>query len=260
MARPPDLRQPWHVSGEVRYGEAAALFRAVANGPLTISHVTLSATSAATGTDRETHGLADFAVGRDLGVGKDAVQFKVGIRVAEITANSNAFTSSIVNYSGIAPPIPTAGGGTTSSVQETTFYNNAIKGSFRGAGPRIGLEGTVPLRGGWAFDYLADSAALFGMQKSEQVVSSSASIVPPITVFVPVGPNFGPTVTQRATTVFNSDIQAGIGYWINPNLKVTASYRLDVFWGALLTFDSAGNSVKADRYYHGPHLTLTGDF
>lgn len=43
-------------------------------------------------------------------------------------------------------------------------------------------------------------------------------------------------------------------------MKLTASYRVDTFWRALLTFDAAGNNVKADRIYHGPHLTLTGDF
>ncbi len=61
-------------------------------------------------------------------------------------------------------------------------------------------------------------------------------------------------------TVFNGDIQAGLSYRFTPNVKVTVSYRLDAFFGPLLTFDAAGNSVKADRFYYGPHLALTGSF
>jgi hypothetical protein len=220
---------------------------------------TLATSATAAGNGKETHALADFAVGRDLGVGKDAVQFKVGIRLAEITAKASASLNSNFSLSGLATPVATIGGGTTTSVSLTALYNNTLSSSFRGAGPRIGMEGTASLWGGWVFDYLADAAALFGTQKSEQTVRSSISIVPLFPIPI-AGPSLGPVVTKLPSTVFNADLQMGLGYWINPNVKVTASYRLDVFWGALLNFDAAGNTVKVDRYYHGPRLTLTGAF
>jgi hypothetical protein len=254
---------PWHVSAEVRYGESKTTASNSSSFSLSVAGGSISTTATAAGADKETHGLADFAVGRDFGVGKDAVQFKVGIRLAEITANTNAALNSTFSISGIGSPIPTIGGGTTSSVAVSSLYNNSSNSSFRGAGPRIGMDGTIPIRGGWVLDYLADAAALFGTQKFEQTTSTTATVTPLVTtgVFLPgLGGNSGPTVTKLPSTVFNADLQFGVGYWINPNVKIAASYRVDAFWGALLTFDAAGNSVKADRYYHGPRLTLTGDF
>jgi hypothetical protein len=260
---------PWHVSGEVRYGEGRTSgsnstsfsLSGLGGGGGGLGSVAFAST--ATGNDKETHGLVDFAVGRDFGVGKDAVQFKAGIRLAEITANSSASLNSTETFAGITTPVPTLGGGTTTSVTLSSLYNNSSNSSFRGAGPRIGMDGTIPIRDGWVFDYLADAAALFGTQKFEQTTSTTATITPLITTFVffpGLGGNSGPTVTKLASTVFNADLQFGVGYWINPNVKIAASYRVDAFWGALLTFDAAGNSVKADRYYHGPRLTLTGEF
>ncbi len=261
---------PWHVSGEVRYGQGTnsasdsssfSLSIPAGGGGGGIGSVSLSST--ATGKDKETHGLVDFAVGRDFGVGTDAVQFKAGLRLAEITANSSAALNSTETIAGITTPVPTIGGGTTTSVTLSSLYNNSSNSSFRGAGPRIGMDGTIPIRDGWAFDYLADAAALFGTQKFEQTTSTSTTITPLVaTLITPfgLGLNSGPTVTKLSSTVFNADLQFGVGYWINPNLKVAASYRVDAFWGALLTFDAGGASVKADRYYHGPRLTLTGSF
>ena len=256
---------PWHVSAEVRYGEdktSGSNSSSFGLSGLGGGIGSFSLTSAATGSDKETHGLADFAVGRDFGVGTDAVQFKVGIRLAEITANSNAGLNTTEAIAGITP-IATIGGGTTTSVTISSLYNNSSNSSFRGAGPRIGMDGSIPIPAGWSFDYLADAAALFGTQKFEQTTSSSTTITPFITSisFIPgLGTNSGPNVTKLSSTVFNADLQFGVGYWINPNVKIAASFRVDAFWGALLTFDAAGNSVKADRYYYGPHLTLTGSF
>ncbi len=252
---------PWHVSGEVRYGQGKGSDSTSSAFSLSVASASLAESSLTTGTDKESHAIADFAVGRDLGVGKDAVQFKVGIRLAEIKADLVANQNDTATVSGIATPIPTIGGGTTSSFTFSSLYTNTTTSVFRGAGPRIGLEGTVPFGNGWAFDYLADAAALFGTQKSTTSTITTLTVSP--IVLVPIGVlsnSTGPITDSRPTTVFNADLQAGIGYWFTPNLKLTASYRVDAFYSALLTFDAAGNSVKADRIYHGPHLTLTGDF
>src|ERR1700722_746632 len=179
---------PWHVSGEVRYGEGKASDSNSSSFSLSGFYGgggSFSNRATATGSDKETHGLADFAVGRDFGVGTDAVQFKVGIRLAEITANSSAGLNSALSISGIAA-IPTVGGGTTASVTESSLYNNSSNSSFRGAGPRIGMDGWIPILAGWSFDYLADAAALFGTQKFEQTTSSSTTITPLVAVsFIP---------------------------------------------------------------------------
>jgi hypothetical protein len=65
---------------------------------------------------------------------------------------------------------------------------------------------------------------------------------------------------SREATVFNADMQAGVYYWVTPNWKVAASYRLDVFSSPLRAFPAASESTAAaiDRYYHGPKFTVTG--
>jgi hypothetical protein len=63
----------------------------------------------------------------------------------------------------------------------------------------------------------------------------------------------------KSITVMNADVQAGIGYWITPNWKISASYRLDVFIDPLRASpDDALPAQSIDRYYHGPKLTMTG--
>jgi hypothetical protein len=75
-----------------------------------------------------------------------------------------------------------------------------------------------------------------------------------------VGPS---TFWSKTIVVGNVDVQAGFGYWITPNLKLAASYRLDAFFGALKQNPDSDPNVpeqSIDRFYHGPRLTLTGRF
>jgi len=69
--------------------------------------------------------------------------------------------------------------------------------------------------------------------------------------------------------VFNVDAEAGLSYWFNPTLKITASYRFDEYFKALKT-DSVSNVLlttgpqfttsNIDRIYSGPMLRLTSTF
>jgi hypothetical protein len=54
--------------------------------------------------------------------------------------------------------------------------------------------------------------------------------------------------------------EAGLSYWLNPNLKITASYRFDGYFNAIKTFDANGNLVDVNRFYQGPMLRLTSKF
>ncbi|MGB8631651.1 MAG: hypothetical protein WCD69_20095, partial [Xanthobacteraceae bacterium] len=59
-------------------------------------------------------------------------------------------------------------------------------------------------------------------------------------------------------------------YWINPNLKITASYRYDEYFKALKTFSASTTNLgpngvvvtspNIDRSYSGPMLRLTSKF
>jgi hypothetical protein len=69
--------------------------------------------------------------------------------------------------------------------------------------------------------------------------------------------------TDQTTAVFNVDAQAGLSYWLSPNLKITASYRVDAYFNALKTIKPgfANNTfVDVDQIYNGPMLRLTAKY
>jgi len=84
--------------------------------------------------------------------------------------------------------------------------------------------------------------------------------------------------SQEATTanasdspaIFNADAETGLSYWINPNLKITASYRYDEYFRALKALSVASTNLgvdgpvfvssNIDRLCSGPLLRLTSKF
>ncbi len=249
---------PWHVSGQFRYGEARTSASAADSQSVSQPPATFSISQNATARHKETHWLADFAVGRDLlGSGPDAMQVKVGVRIAELTARTSTLDTlnEFVDFG-----VPTVVGGVTvTTVTGLSLDDTQQKSRFLGAGPRIGAEGAVPLWGGWSFDYLADAAVLFGTHRFNQVNTTTFTTTP----FIPDAAFSSGTAnsTSKGGTVFNADVQAGLSYWLNQNVKVSASYRLDAFFGALSTLsveNDLSKLTKVDRYFHGPRVALTG--
>jgi hypothetical protein len=57
--------------------------------------------------------------------------------------------------------------------------------------------------------------------------------------------------------VFNADAMVGVSYQIAPNYAVMVSYRFDGYWQALKVFNSIGELVNRDRFYHGIMFRLT---
>jgi Legionella pneumophila major outer membrane protein precursor len=53
----------------------------------------------------------------------------------------------------------------------TTPFATAQKSSFVGAGPRLGVQGDIPLGGQWSIDWLAGAAVLFGERQLEQTTA-----------------------------------------------------------------------------------------
>ena len=72
---------------------------------------------------------------------------------------------------------------------------------------------------------------------------------------------FAPFISGAAigntTAIFNVDGQAG--YWFSPNMKITASYRVDAYFSALKTLKPGTSSIfrDVDQIYNGPMLRLT---
>ncbi|WP_342733767.1 Lpg1974 family pore-forming outer membrane protein [Bradyrhizobium sp. B117] len=230
---------PWHVNGQFRYGEGGET-----NGTRTIDFGggVLAGTQTFGAGYKETHWLADLAIGHDIaGRGPDALQLKAGLRIAEFTARSSDSNVQAGTVRGI-------------SVTQSNFDDR--RASFLGAGPLIGLEGSVPFAGKWSFDYSGDVALLLGRQQSQNTVRSLFVSSPPPTVIDQIA-----TGSDRLFAgVLSADIQVGVSYWLTQNLKLGAGYRLDAFVNVFNQDGSANSGFTPDRYTHGPRVTLTGQF
>jgi len=241
---------PWHVSGQFRYGEARQSASAAFSEAITVPGApptTVISSDSPRADYKETHWLADLALGRDMiGNGPYAMQFKFGVRAAELRSTTIASNPRSVAIVG-------------SGVFFSDVENVVQQSKFLGAGPRFGIDGSAPIGRGWTFDYLGDVAALLGTQKFQRTSSFDNAIVLNNPAFA--APIFD--ATQRFGAVFNSDIQLGVSYWMSQNLKISASYRLDTFFNVLNTLDIKNDPTRlqlADRYIHGPRLAVTGQF
>ena len=263
---------PWHVSGQFRYGEGGktsgsastsgtvdpALLAALGGG---VAGVFGGSENVSAGY-KETHWLADLAVGRDvIGTGRDALQLKGGIRVAEFVTRTDT-ADTINNFANLVVPIVfLPGTPAVSAVSTSTSTVTNARNNFLGAGPLVGIQGSVPFAGNWAFDYLGDAAVLFGTQNSTSTTTTTTSFTPAVLVALGgVGGGVVTTNAQRFATVFSADIQVGISYWVTQNLKVGASYRLDALINVQNQQDPAVANLLPDRYTHGPRMTVTGQF
>ena len=264
---------PWHVSGQFRYGEgknSGFVSSAGAFDPALLALLGAAPGSSGNGSEsfgttyKETHWLADIAVGRDvIGTGASAMQVKFGLRLAEFVGKTSTTNNNSTAFN-FGAPFDIFGDGSLFISQFTNSSRSVTdqRSSFLGAGPRAGIEGSVPFAGNWAFDYLGDIAVLFGNQRLVNTSTLISTIDPPILAAlggIGGGNTFNRTTDQRFATVFNADIQIGVSYWMTQNLKLSASYRLDAYFNVLnQTF--AASSQTTDRYIHGPRLGVSAQF
>jgi hypothetical protein len=252
---------PWHVSGQFRYGDGTAKGSFATSGGFATNLGSFNSSQAITADGKETHWLADMAIGRDvLGNGPDAMQVKAGLRISEFRASTGSRETDPTLTTFNQPTV--FNGVTVSSIATTTNINLAQEARFLGAGPRVGIEGAVPFAGQWSFDYLGDAAVLFGTQRYSQIQTGSATAS--LTGIGPVNqPASFSSLDERSATVFNGDLQVGVSYWFTPNVKVSASYRLDAYLNVLTGLSPTNDTTslqKVDRFIHGPRIGVTGQF
>jgi len=243
---------PYHISGQFRYGQNNGGSTNFSGGPyaLTLFRIFGTPTPASvnangTANIKEDHWLVDFAIGRDFALGTGNAQAKLGIRIAEInsetTANA-ALTGCLDSPAGNFPFCTTVTG--NSSFQS--------RSQFLGVGPRLGIDGSQPLGGSWAFDYLGGVAVLFG----DRSFSATQTLTATSTGFASVRAITSLSSSNFAA-VFNLDAQAGISYWFTPTFKLTGSFRFDGYWAALPILEAGGNIGNQNRFYYGPMLRAT---
>jgi hypothetical protein len=240
----------WHVSAQFRYGQAKKSGSFGRNGTVLVPGyyysyfggggnyvVPYAVNGNGSYSHKETHWVADFAIGRDVGLGSGSAQVKAGIRIADIHAKTNgsATSNSTPTYCYY---------GCYGSAQHNFTFEQTSR--FLGAGPRLGIEGSVPLGGAWTLDYLAGVAVLYGQRSLDVTTTGSAA-------------SFGINAMGVSDNgvVPNVDAQLGLSYMFTPNFKLTASYRFDGYWNALKTINSSGAVANEDRFFYGPMLRAT---
>ena len=258
---------PWHVSGQFRYGESGkANGSAASSGQLPPAVLALFG-GAITGiggsenvavSDKETHWIADAAVGYDIATsGRSNLQLKGGVRIGEFKTSLNSSDASNVFFNFAAPLPPPF---STSSISVNTITSVEDLRNFLGAGPLIGMDGSVRFMGNWSFDYKGDMAILFGSQHQQISTTNAASAVPAILNQFVTGGGVNTNTADRFSYVVSADVQAGIGYWFTPNVKLAGSYRLDSMINVQNTRSAVSGTLLPSRYWHGPRLTLTAAF
>lgn len=225
---------PWHVSAQFRYG---------ANGSKSNSSTQIAtfggvATAGSNTADRQEHNwAADFMIGRDAGLGFPS-QLKVGLRVAEIWGRTSGVASWLT-----PPPTP---------VTQTHTYTQTDR--FLGVGPRIAVDGSVPLGGALSFDYGVGLAALFGRNTADQTDTVTGGGVA-CTLGCPT------TVSGSGNNVvWNSELQGGLAYKFSRNMKLSANYRYEAYLNGLTGLSAAGTPINLSRAYHGPTVRLTVNY
>jgi long-subunit fatty acid transport protein len=245
--------QYWHASGAFRYGQntthstnSGQLAQVGIPGIATFAPAAVAEPNVAT--RNETNWEADFMVGRDIGLGTNNPQLKVGLRVADIRGRTEGTA---------AYPVTVASSFTLGVGRQTRAYEQT--NHFLGAGPRLALEGSAPVGGGWFVDYMGGVAGLYAIDRSAEQTVVTNTIAPPGQVAIGSCVAGCPINATSETNgfVFNADAMLGLGYAITSYARLSVNYRVDAYFNAMRTFDLAGNAVNVNRVYHGPNIRLT---
>jgi len=252
---------PWHLSFDMRYGAATATgqgFSASAGPPGSGFSTNLANESLG---ERENHTVADIMFGREI-AGPAAI-LKFGFRLADLSADIGENAS-----------LSTCSPSSCSPATSSALLSADERSSFIGVGPRVSLEGHIPLgNSAWAIEYLGGAAALVGERQLEisgsVACTTSASAGSPGVACTSTTTAFGTgtllnglfsTQVSDLTPVLNADFSVALSYAFTPMSHLSAGFRFDGYWDSLKTFNIAGTFTNQDRLYYGPFLRLSTQF
>jgi len=253
---------PWHLSFDMRYGAASAPGQALSASSGPSASTTTSFANESLG-ERENHAVADLMFGREIG--GPANMFRLGIRAVELGADINESASlSTCGPSGCTPATSSA------------LLSADERSSFIGVGPRVSLEGHIPLaNSAWAIEYLGGAAALIGERQLQMdgsvacTSTASGSAAACVSAGTSTGTFFGVTSLANGlfstqisefATVLNADSSLALGYSFTRTSHLSVGFRFDGYWNAIKTFNSAGALTNQDRLYYGPFVRLGTSF
>ncbi len=232
----------WHASAAFRYGaNGKRTSNSIQQGTSTTTFVFVGGNAA---DRRESNWVADFMIGRDFGLGTGDAQLKAGVRVAQIRGATDGAGTLI---------------SATSAYLLVQDYRQTNR--FTGVGPRIALEGNLPLGGPWSLDYMGGIAVLFGRHSLDQT-GTSPQLTPGGALFADNCLIGCPLVVSSSSDspVFNADAMLGISYAFTPYARISLNYRVDYYSNAVRTVNSGGGFEDTYRLYHSPNLRLTFNF
>jgi hypothetical protein len=203
---PPEQRDVWTFSAQGPFGFTSG----GAPGSFYFLSTPRSAFSAGNGT----RGFADYsmarglAIGRELGLGN--VQATFGVRVSE-PLMTNGFTPALEDR------------------------------RYLGAGPRVGLQGSNPVKSSWAVEWQVGAAMLYGNGAPGAGDSSAAQVLPSYT---------------SNSSVLNVDGLLGLSYWFSEASKLTVGYRADYLKGTP-SVGAFGLTSSTSTVDHGPVIRFS---
>jgi hypothetical protein len=164
-----------------------------------------------------TRGFADYSLAHSLSIGPELgignVQATFGVRVAE----------------------PLIANGFTPALEQRRYL---------GAGPRVGLQGSNPVKSSWVVEWQVGAAMLYG----DRALDVNGGAVTPLV------PDYG----ANTGSVVNVDGLLGLSYWFNTASKLTLGYRADAYLKATPTYNALGSAAQnADRIDHGPMIRFS---
>jgi hypothetical protein len=237
------LDSVWHVSAGYRAGANKTRTTTGPQAATVAGSFYTGSTSASRG---DSNWVADFMVGRDVGLGAGKAQIKFGLRVAQIKQTTDGGGNLVWT------------GGT--SLYVTQSYSQRSK--FTGYGPRLAVEGNEPISGRWSLDYMAGVAVLASNQDFQQTGNGpfyfSGILIGGTTCSLGCAATVSSYSDNKA--IFNTDAMLGLAYAISESTKLAINYRVDFYANAMKTADSAGNISTSNRTFHGPNLRLQVKF
>jgi len=220
-----------------------------------------------TKTSSENHTVLDFQVGKDVGLGlfgKGLSTFNLGVRFAQFNAKSSTTFGSDPNAAQYIQTFQLFPGYTfavlTGSVYELHRAAAAASRKFHGIGPSLSWNNSTPLVGSEpdgeiVLDWGVNAALLFGRQTAD-IHHQSMSLhngrgVARITSYPDPGTD---RHRSRSLAVPNVGGFAGVTYRLQ-NLKISAGYRADFFFGAM---DGGLDTRRTeDEKFYGPFATVS---
>ena len=226
----------------------------------------------------ETHGILDFKAGKDVGLGlfsgNDTSLLSLGVRIAQFTAKRNVHISGVPDFFETGPTFKYGG----HFASHHRYIGDAdTKNSFRGIGPSISWDDSVPIAGGGSsdselsIDWGVEGAVLFGKQKVRGHVNNTGyhyktfkSIQINLTYYTAqTNAYYGVASSyhnrrnlHRSRSVVVPNVGGFAAFTMHyGDAKVSFGYRADMFFGAM---DSGVESRhSSNRAFYGPYASIS---